>query len=224
MLRAFRFSVGIALFAGLLATTLNAGPLATHPNAIPGFSGVTAFDSDVTPNNGSLQGTIEFAVFAPGNYPVGLLGYTPTSGEAVYAYQVFVTDQPSVVNEPPVSVFSVDLINDANNIGSFSGNSGNGIVSGTAPTTANLNPFTNAEWLFPGIAAGGTSEGLAFSSPNIPMMFFGGVVDTGESAFVVPLPSPDSFPIPEPGTVSMVLIAAGMSLIRRRRTGGFEKV
>jgi hypothetical protein len=218
MLRAFRFSVGMALSAALLATPIvQAGPLATHPDAIPGFSGSTVFDSDGIPNNGSLQGYVEFAVFAPGDYPVGLLGYSPTAGQAVYAYQVFVDDQPAVISEPPVSVFSVDLINDANNIGSFSGNSGNGIVSGDVPTSATLNALINAEWHFTGIGAGATSEGLAFSSPNIPMMFFGAVVDTGESAFVVPLPSPDAFEIPEPGSMTVGLVAVGLSLVRRRR-------
>ena len=198
-----------------IAASASAGPLATHPDGIPAFTGSTPFDS-----GGGLSGYVDYAVFLPGDYPAGYLGYTPPVGHLAYTYQVYV-DPGSFT----VSAFAVGIDggNPVGTIGFFSGNDGNGLVAGDPPIASTFSgfPIDTAEWDFAGILASGQSAGLVYSSPNIPMDYFGSVIDTGESAFVIPLPSPSPVPVPEPATFAL----AGLSVValvacgaRRRRT------
>lgn len=217
----FLFSGAVLLAALGMQVSAFAGPLATHPAAFFDGSvtwrGTTVFDSDYTPNSGSLEGYVDWAVFGPGAFPAGYVGYTPTPGELTYAFQVYVDDQPSHTNEPPLAAFSVALVDLANNIGTFSGDGGNGVVNGDAALTALLTPLVSADWTFAGIAPGGKSIGLAFSSPRLPFEFFGSVVDTGQSAFVIPLPSPSGVSIPEPAaTMTLVALFGALGVVRRR--------
>ena len=196
----------------LYASFALAGTLASDVSSYLGiWHGSTPFQGyDLSNNPTGLSGRIEWAVYAPGTFPAGFLGYTPTSGEAVYAYQAFV-DGPA-----PLSSFSVNLVNPANNIGTFSG----GGVSGDAPSTAFLIPFDSANWLFDGVPTGGTSEGLVFSSPKTPMFSTGTTIDDGSVAAVIPLPSPDAFNIPEPATSSLAfaaLVGFAAGLLRRHK-------
>lgn len=187
------------LICGLLftATPAFAGPLDGHASAIPAFTGSTSFAS------GSLTGYVDYAVFLPDDWP-GYAGYTPTPGEVVYTYQVYVT------GTAPLSSLDVGIDNQpADNIGSFTDGDGT-----DAPIAAFLNPGgpgpqTDAEWDFAGILQGNASIGLAYSSPNLPQDFFGSVLDTGQSAFVIPLPSPGPEAIPEPST----LVLAGLGIV-----------
>ena len=120
--------LGVGLVT-LLSGTARAGVLNGHANAYndgvnPTWTGSTAFSS------GTLTGFVDYAVFAPGDFPFGGGGYTPTAGELVYAYQVFVTGAASV------SSFSVALENPtANNIGSFNN------IGTDNPTTAFIIPI-----------------------------------------------------------------------------------
>lgn len=152
---------------------------------------------------GTLQGYVDWAVFGPGQFPYS--GYTPTAGELTYAYQIYET------GAAPLSSFSLALTDIANNIGSFND------LPGDAPNSSTLVSLASATWRFPGIAQNGNSQGLAFSSIRIPQSLFGVVIDTGQTQFVVPLPSPSATSIPEPGTISAVLGAACLAMVRRRR-------
>ena len=77
------------------------------------------------------------------------------------------------------------------------------------------------QWsFFNGIQAGHQSIGLAFSSPNPPLMSDGVVIDDGTVGFVVPLPSPGGPDVPEPSTLmlaSVGLVAFGVRWLRGRR-------
>lgn len=213
----------ICAFA-LIAAPAFAGPLATDPSTYQsGFwSGSTGF-LGVDPNNNNaptgLTGNVDWAVWAPGTFPVGFaghLGWAPTPGEFVYAYQVHETGSLLF------SQLKVSLLNIADNIGSFSGNGGNGLVAGDFPSTfvtPFLNPFNSATWTFDGIVTGGSSSGLAFSSPNVPMFVPASVLDHGSSANVFPVPSPGEGIAPEPATLTLAGSASAMlalAWLRRR--------
>jgi hypothetical protein len=201
-MRLARFSIWILLAGLVCVPTSRAGVLNGHPNAFnDGFawSGSTPFVS------GTLQGFVDWAVFAPGQFPFA--GYVPTPGQATYAYQVFVQ------GSAPLSALSVALTDPASNAGSFAS------VPGDAPTSATITPASSVDWTFAGILPGGNSRGLAFSSPKRPQNLFGVVVDTGQSSFVVPLPSPGSVDIPEPASALALVAFGGLVVTRRARRG-----
>jgi len=200
----------IGLVCAMPASLASAGPLLSAPNifnngAGPGpggaWVGSTAF---VT---GTLQGYVDWAVFGPAQFPYPGTGYSPTSGELTYVYQVYET------GTAPLSSFSMALTDLADNIGAFSG------ITGDVPSSMSLTPLpsSSATWRFAGIAQGGNSEGLAFSSIRVPQNLLGTVVDTGQSTTVIPLPSPSPTSIPEPATVGMALLV-GLTLLARRRS------
>jgi hypothetical protein len=186
----------LAVIVGLfISTWAQAGPLASAGTY---SSGSTPFD-----NGDTLKGYVDWAVFNPGTFPYA--GYTPTSGELSYAYQVFVT------GTAPVSSFELVLTDPANNIGSFAD------LGGVAPSSQVLNPLTSAKWTFPGIPQGSMSYGLAFSSDRIPQSLFATVVDTGQSTWVIPLPSPSANGIPEPATLGLAAVGFAVLGLRRRK-------
>lgn len=185
----------VAVIVGLfISTWAQAGPLASAGTF---SSGSTPFD-----NGGTLKGFVDWAVFNPGTFPYA--GYTPTAGELSYAYQIFVT------GAAPVSSFELVLTDPADTIGSFND------LGGVAPSSQILNPLTSAKWTFPGIPQNDKSYGLAFSSSRIPQSLFATVVDTGQSTWVIPLPSPGSNSIPEPATLGLAAMGCLMLGLRRR--------
>ena len=206
----------------LCAAPLLAGPLASDPtafidNGTPPFqwTGTTSFS-----NTSGLAGNLDWVVYGPGTFPAGFGGYTPTTGEYVYAYQVIEHGSISL------SQVAVKLVGPADNIGTFSGN----LVIGDPSTNVNGDPTMDAfispllstggsaNWLFDGVLPGQTSIGLAYSSPNAPMFLRGTTIDHGTVASVIPLPSPIGN-IPEPGTLTLAicgLSAFGWHWLRRR--------
>ena len=203
-----RASCGVVLLLLIVSPALS-GPLNGDPSALPGFTGTTTFNNGV-----GLSGTVDYAVYTYAAFQAewGGLGYAPTPGEDVYTYQVF-TNPTSV----DVSHLSVKIVNPADNIGNFA------LGGGQAPSTASLGlggpPIADYFFATP-VPTGGSSSGLAFSSPFAPILLFGSVVDHGTSAFVIPLPSPGTVPIPEPSTVVLVIAGALFGLpaaIRRYR-------
>jgi hypothetical protein len=181
-----------------------AGPLANHPLAFNDGNGPAAgaWTGTTTFLNGTLQGYVDWAVFGPGQFPYA--GYSPTAGELTYSYQVYET------GAAPLSSFAVALTDLADNIGSFTS------LAGSPPSSSVLVPLASATWHFPGITTGGNSQGLAFSSVRVPTDLFGVVIDTGQSQYVVPLPSPSPTSIPEPGSI-LALGVCGLLLVSRRR-------
>ena len=191
---------GAVIFALLISTQAFAGALFNNPNAggpPPLYTGSTPFSI------GTLSGYVDYAVFNPGQFPYS--GYTPTAGELTYAYQVFVT------GSAPLSSFELALTDPADNIGSFNN------LGGTVPNSMTLNSMVSAKWTFPGVPTGGSTQGLAFSSPRLPQSLFATVVDTGQTTFVIPLPSPGPNSIPEPATLGLVAMGCMMLGLRRRK-------
>jgi hypothetical protein len=204
------------------ATSAFAGPLNGEANAY--FDGFNTWSS-TTPYQGyhdypinldpsNMHGTVDWVVFAPGDFTPGYLGYTATPGEFVYAYQAIQDGNATA----PLSGLSVVLEAAADNIGTFSGNG----VAGTAASAAYFigGPFPSANWEFndpPSVVT--TSVGVVFSSPFGPKLLSGSVIDDGSVGDVIPLPSPDPQYIPEPGTMTLAmcgLVVFGLQLLRRR--------
>jgi hypothetical protein len=197
-MRAAKAGLFSVIFGLILSPSVLAAPLFGNPNAYLGtWSGSTSFTS-----GGNFSGHVEWAVFAPGDFPYA--GYTPTAGELTYAYQVFVD------GTSPLSTFSVLLVEPADNIGSFTDL---GVV---APSSAVLTPFSDATWMFAGVPMGSSSIGLAFSSPRTPQNLLGSALDSGESALIIPLPSPGEVNVPEPGSLALLGVAFASLLVRRK--------
>ena len=194
-----------------VAAPSRAGVLATDPAAYIDVSSVQWHGSTPFSNVFGLVGYVDWAVYAPGSFPGGFAGYTPTPGELAYAYQVFVTGTLELSS----AGIAIEVPNPADNIGTFSG----GGVSGDAPISISFSGAPDsADWEFTGILPPGSSQGLAFSSPNIPMDYFGSVIDGGTFAFIVPLPSPSPIKLPEPGSIALLgLSAIGLLFARRKR-------
>ena len=202
-----RFKTCLAALAlALCATPSMAGVLATDFSSYLGiWNGSSTFSSVET----DLAGYIDFAVYAPGDFPGGFGGYTPTPGEFVYTYQAFVTG-PSVM-----SSVTVNLLNYADNPGTFTGAG----VSGDSATLISLVNLDSAAWTFDGVPSGGSTVGLVFSSPYGPLYSTASFLDHGQQASNIPVPSPDSYTIPEPATFTLALaglVGFAFEMIRRR--------
>jgi hypothetical protein len=189
--------IGIAVVM-LAAAGAQAGILNGHAAAFGGVTGTVPFNNGV-----GLSGTVDYAVYTANNFNAnfGGLGYVP-GDVLVYTYQVFVTGSLGVSAE------IIGVSNPANTIGTFDIGDVNAISASFTP---------DARWLFsPEIATGMSSWGLAFSSPNLPIVGGSLTIDGGTQALIAGVPTPG--PIPEPG--SLMLAAGGLvacGLVRRRR-------
>jgi len=194
-----RSSLLVVIVGLFISTWAHAGLLANDVVEFGAISsGSTPFD-----NGATLKGYVDWAVYNPGTFPYA--GYTPTSGELSYAYQIFVT------GSAPVSSFELVLTDPADNIGNFP------LSGGVTPASQTLTSMTSAKWTFNGIPTGSNSNGLAFSSPRLPQSLFATVVDTGQTTWVIPLPSPGPAGIPEPATLSLAAMGCLMLGLRRRK-------
>jgi hypothetical protein len=204
----------LACTLALSAASALAGPLATDPNAYN--DGVHAQWHGSTPfSTGTLVGYIDWAVYDPAHAPAGLAGYARTPGELIYTYQATETGAAAL------SSISVDLQNVADNIGTFTATG----VAGQAASSENLAifpVFDSATWSFAGVLTGGSTIGMVFSSPNVPMDDLATELDHGQVGVAIPVPSPSKVPIPEPGTLTLaacgLMVLAFQWLRRRGRT------
>jgi len=173
----------------ICADTIHAGILSVHPDAYAGVKGSVPFNNGV-----GLSGTIDYAVFTAGDFNANFsgLGYVP--GDAlVYTYQVYVTGSLGVSTE------IVGISNPANTIGTFD-------IGDQNASSASFTP--NARWLFsPEIPTGLSSWGLAFSSPNLPIVGGALTIDGGTQALAFGVPTPGPLAIPEPGSLWLMATA-----------------
>jgi len=210
----------------LLVGTSMAGPLPTDPAAISGWQGTSVFSGKNGLGTINLKASVEFAVYAPGDFknsaaldtpPINLPGYSDT--EFVYAYEIF--GDPT--SDSVVTSYSVNLIPGtvtlaSTNVGNYSFDP----EFGLAPV---LNQFihgggvtTNARWTFgsPWVAQGAHSDILFFTSPFGPTFRPSSMTGSNSTGASAAVPSP----VPEPGTailaaVAVVCIAASRFLRRR---------
>lgn len=190
----------VALMVAVLSPSSRAGLLNGHAAAYDNVTGNVPFNNAV-----GLSGSIDYAVFTAAAFSAnfGGLGYVP--GDAlVYTYQV------NVVGSLGVSAEIVGVSNPANSIGTFD-------IGDVDALSASFTP--NARWLFsPEIPTGMSSWGLAFSSPNLPIVGASLTIDGGTQALVAGVPTPGPIALPEPATmVMMVLGLAGCCISRRSR-------
>ncbi|KPK84765.1 MAG: hypothetical protein AMJ81_04840 [Phycisphaerae bacterium SM23_33] len=188
-----------------------AGPLATDPNAWS-YKGTTWCGSvSVESAAGELKADVDYCVYWWTDYPG--TDYTPTPGEFVYAYQVYVT------GTAPVMKFSVGMLesNEANNIGDDPGLGQAGghapdasFFTGAAPTL----DAANWEWLDANPLET-HSDGLVYSSINAPLWWVGTVHNSGQAASDY-VPSPSDL-IPEPGMMGLLVLGFVAAVRRRRR-------
>jgi hypothetical protein len=189
----------VSLVAGsALAGLLDTGT--PYYDGTKSWKGTTPFDS-----GDDLIGTVDWAVFGPGQFPFS--GYEPTSGSFTYVYQLHNTGTAAI------TAFTVALENYAGNIGSFS-DLVHG-VTGVATTEEMLSLDGGAVWSFSGISTSDSSCGLVFSSSYTPMDYIGVTVNHGQFAFTDPVPAPSASPIPEPGAIW--LLASGLGLVLAAR-------
>ena len=190
------FLVCLAMLVG----NVSAGVLPAHADAYD--SGATPFD------NGTLTGTIEWAVFAPGDFPFTPTGsWAPDDAAMTYVYQLYSTGTDHV------SSYTVPIYNPADNIGAFEDAPD---ITGVLPASSSLSVPGSAQWFF-SIATGENSSAVAFSSPQLPTDIYSVVVNGGGYAIAVPVPTPGSTSIPEPGTTALLVGALTfLAFIRRK--------
>jgi hypothetical protein len=169
-----------------------------HGDAFGGVTGTVPFNNGV-----GLSGTIDYAVFTASDFNTNFsgLGYVP-GGPLVYTYQVFVTGSLGASAE------IVGVSNPANTIGTFD-------IGDINASSASFTP--NARWLFsPAIGTGLSSWGLAFSSPNLPIVGASLTVDGGTQALVAGVPTPGPIGIPEPTTLLLAASSVVHLCLSRR--------
>ena len=208
-----RVVLAVSVFLAIAACA-SAGVLSDHPSAyndgIGTWSGSTDFSDGIGPE--VLSATVEWAVFAPGQFPFS--GYSPGSGRFSYVYEVYPTGTLEV------NWFWVNMLsgNYAQNIGNFAlPDSTIAPINAGWGSTDPLN-LDSAVWEFSGtLAPGEASYGLVYSSVNQPLEWFGFVQDgglLGSPQGILPSPSND---IPEPATVGILAVCGVLVAARRRR-------
>ena len=194
-----RFFLTAALLSlANFASLAQAGILNGHGAAFGGVTGSVPFNNGV-----GLSGTIDYAVFSSAAFNANFagLGYVP-GGPLVYTYQVNVTGSLGVSAE------IIGVSNPANTIGTFD-------IGDQDASSASFTP--NARWLFaPEIPTGMTSWGLAFSSPQLPIVGASLTIDGGTQALVAGVPTPGPISIPEPATLALGVGGLGAMLLSKR--------
>jgi hypothetical protein len=181
-----------------------AGDLAGDPDALPGFNGTAYFDASVGLN--LLYVDLDFAVYAPGQYPDdGVLGNDPSNGsEYVYAYQAF----NLLGSNRALTTVSVGLIAGVPN-SNHSADPLAGVTGGVLPDAIFALPNSVVYDFYPEVNADQHSAVLLFTSP-FPPVYGPGSIQSGGLSDQESVPTP----LPEP-SAALLLLAAGLGLRRR---------
>jgi hypothetical protein len=175
------------------------------------WEGANTFSKVV--NDGTLQGTIDWAVFTAANYEAAFPDstYTPTPSELVYSYQIFDNSYAENPNAVQISKAESPLLSGApaDNAGDFTSAD---LLSGVAPDSATIQS-ADVIWTF-GANGGNNIEpsqnsvGLTYCSPNNPSADFYVVINGGTGVDISGVASPGTISIPEPSTLAMLVLAA----------------
>ena len=199
---------GIAL---LTATVSLAGPLPTDPAALAAWRGSQVISST------KLTGTVQYAVYAPGQFQTSAaLGnpVDPTGGaDYIYAYEIIAGSQ--LIKDLTVGIQTGAVPAASPFVGHFAGTP----ELGVGPTTSIFNSAgpsaSNAKWtdLGPTFWMNNHSDILYFASAFPPHLFVSSLSQGGAVIATNFLPSP----IPEPGTAALSIVAvACMAVVARR--------
>lgn len=189
-------AIAAGFFGLALAVSSQAGVLDSNPNALT--SGTAAFD-----NGNNLSGTVDYAVFTASAFNTAFPAASYVPGDAyVYAYQVLNGGSDNF------SSLVVGITNPANTIGTFN-------IGDIDASLAAFDGSGNAEFQFlsPEIQMGESSYGLVFSAPTLPEPTVGVITDGG-GFLQIDLVAPGV--IPEPATVSLILLTS-IALVGRSR-------
>jgi len=215
-----RFLLALAGLA-LLARTAPAGPLATDPAAIAGWTGTASFlgTNGVT----TLMADVDYAVYAPGQFSLSnALGdpLDPSSGtQYVYAYEIFNDVGGNTFSRNLSIAILGDIPGIVQNLSDDATTPEGGVVPNLIQFVPENPPFTNVKWTFndPVIAVGQHSDILLFTSPFGPHFLTAGMQGGSATVATAPLPSPT----PEPTTILLGCLGAGAllasRLVRRQR-------
>jgi hypothetical protein len=214
--------LGASLVCILLAPVAMAGPLATDPAAIPGWTGSTPFAGTNASLSHTVNAVVDFAVYAPGQFSTSLALGNPAdiSGgtQYIYAYEMFRTG-----NDADLAALTINLVpNAVPNNSTLAGFNTTTPEGGPAPLSANFVPGTiglprqSVRWNYvPAISGNGHSAILLFASPYGPQFLNATVGGTFTTAALALLPTP----VPEPATGLLALLGIGLliSVHRLRR-------
>jgi hypothetical protein len=186
-----------------------AGPISTDPAAMSSYEGSSSFSSP----DGKLVGSVDFAVYSPGNYD-GM--YKKQFKDSyVYAYQVFNDDASKV----SVDYFSVGLYSNilAQNA-VYDPMKGLDAPEGSIPFMQFVLP-QSVIYLFQtdNIGAGEHSLTLLFTSDTAPEMAKGAVSGGFTGGAIMDLPTPSGWIVPEPATFGLLIGGAFMAIRRSRK-------
>jgi len=204
-------------------------------NAIPGWYANEPIHFTEDSNEEVVDGSIDYAVYAPGNFNLSFPGQDPSGGsEYVYRYQLHNNAGTSTDYMKKLTVGLVGLvaITDAANCEWIEPNTGPYPSGGVAPSASQVgiigDPPTSAIWGYKAsapISPGSDSKMLIFTSPYSPTFQVASVlsqslinhrVDNGGNQYnwwEGQLPSPD--PVPEPSSLFCLLASAGFFIVYR---------
>jgi hypothetical protein len=205
-------------FVIIIASAADAGILAVHPSAYNNGSGPSggAWRGTSPFVNDGLNGTVDWAVFTRASFDAAFPGngYVSPANQLVYAHQI-------ITAGPVVGSTGMDIGLAGNPAGNGGSYSISGIPFTEVPAIAAFTDPNLASWVLATETDPLTpSEGLVYSSPNVPQLTgIPDLVDGGLSASgELPIGIPSDSPVPEPAAA--IMASVGTLLLFGCRRGG----